>query len=124
MDSFDWKNPDYVAVFRERQDRLLKLRADPQLLALCKKYYKDHPAQFINDWGCTTDPRNIEKKRPALIPFILFPKQVEWIDWVMDRWANSEPGISDKSRDSGLSWLSISLACTLCLFHDNLIVGF
>jgi hypothetical protein len=30
---FDFKSPDYASVFRERSRRLLKLRAEPQLMA-------------------------------------------------------------------------------------------
>lgn len=133
MNGFDWKNPDYVTVFRQRAERLQRLRAATaaeseddkgKTLAALKRFYRDNPAQFINDWGMTTDPRNADIGLPVNIPMILFPRQREWIDWVMDRWRNREPGLSDKSRDFGLSWLAVGLACTLGLHYDDLVIGF
>lgn len=121
---FDFKNPDYVSVFRSRADALNRIRENPSLLPTIKSYYKDHPADFISDWGCTQDPRLVERGLPSNIPFILFPRQVEWINWVIDNWRNQQTGITEKSRDSGLSWLSVSLACTLCLFHPGMAIGF
>lgn len=121
---FDFKNPDYVTVFEWRLDALNKLRSDRERLPLLVDYYKEHPAQFIIDWGVTSDPRNVERGLPALTPFLLFPRQEEWVYWLMDRWKNREPGITDKSRELGLSWLTICLSATLCLFHDGLNIGF
>jgi len=121
---FDWKNPDYVPIFQQRMEMLAWLRANPQRMADIKEWYKEHPADFINDWGTTFDPRNVERGLPAVIPFVLFPKQREWIDWVLCRWRASGPGLSDKSRDLGVSWLAVSLGSTLCLFHDDMAVGY
>jgi phage terminase large subunit len=124
--AFDWKNPDYVPVFRRRVAMLAEIRADEsgRLLEHLKTYYRDHPADFINDWGCTTDPRNADIDLPVMIPFLIFPKQRDWINWVLDRWHGREPGISEKSRDWGMSWLAVALADTLCLFRDDLAIGF
>lgn len=120
----DWKNPNYVELFAERAERLVRLRAEPKMLPDLKLYYRSHPAQFITDWGMTVDPRNLERELPAVIPFVLFPKQVEWIEWVLDRWRKGEPGITEKSRDMGMSWVAMGLACTLCLFHKEMAIGF
>lgn len=124
MTEFDWKHPDYVPVFQARLDRLKRLREDPQLLAGVRAWYRDHPDDFINDWGVTFDPRNADVGLPSVVPFVLFPKQREWILWVVERWRNREPGLTEKSRDAGVSWLSVSLASTLCLFHENIGIGF
>lgn len=89
-----------------------------------KDWYREHPADFMSDWGVTFDPRNADIGLPPIIPFVLFPKQREWVEWVVAKWRKRERGLTEKSRDVGLSWLSTSLACTLCLFHDNLAIGF
>jgi hypothetical protein len=123
-DSFDFKNPDYVAIYNTRAFRLHKIRNNPQLLQSLKVYYKAHPAQFISDWGATYDPRNPERGLPSAIPFVLFPKQIEWVDWVIQRWKNQEPGIVEKTRTVGMSWLSVAFACTMCLFNDGITIGF
>ena len=121
---FDWKAPDYIPVFKQRADRLLRIRRDPQSIPALKAYYKENVAQFISDWGVTVDPRNVERNLPAVIPFILFPKQVEWINWVVAHWRERRPGLTEKSRDGGLSWLAMACSCTLCLFHDGMGIGF
>ncbi len=122
--AFDWKNPDYVAVFAARLAKLERIRADPSCLPCLKAFYKEYPAKFINDWGVTFDPRLVERGLPGLIPFILFPKQIEWIEFAVDLWKKQRRGITDKSRDEGLSWLSVSLSCTLCLHYDGMGIGF
>ena len=121
---FDFKNPDYATVFQERADRLIRLRQNPQLLQSVKIHYKHNPADFINDWGCTYDPRNPERSLPSAVPFILFPKQRDWIDWVLMRWRNQEPGLVEKTRTVGMSWLSMAFAVTMCLFNDGITIGF
>lgn len=124
MDGFDWRNPDYCAVFAQRIERINHIRKQPQDIPLLKAYYRDHPAQFICDWGVTFDPRNVERGLPAIVPFMLFPKQIEWVDWLLDHWRNGQPGITEKTRDVGMSWLSVATACTLCLHHDGMVIGF
>ena len=122
--AFDFKNPDYLQVFEWRVDRLNAIRKKPQILKMMKDFYKLNPAQFIIDWGVTFDPRNVERGLPTLMPFLLFPKQEEWVMWFLERWKNKEPGLTDKSREMGLSWLTIALSCTICLFNDGVVVGF
>lgn len=121
---FDFRNPDYTKVFQWRTEKLIKIRQNPSVLPALKQFYKDHPAQFIIDWGMTFDPRNIERGLPATIPFLLFPKQEEWCYWFLERWKNQEAGITEKTRDMGMSWLTIGLASTVCLFNHGMVVGF
>jgi hypothetical protein len=122
--TFDWRNPEYVSIFAERMASLQRLRANPQALPDLKRYYAEHPAQFISDWGMTTDPRNVERGMPTAIPFLLFPRQVEWVTWLLDRWHHQEPGITEKTREMGMSWLTVCTAATLCLFHRGMVIGF
>ncbi len=122
--AFDFKNPDYLQAFEWRVDRLAKIRAKPSVLPGLRKFYKDNPAQFIIDWGTTYDPRNVDRGLPALMPFLLFPRQEEFVHWFIERWKSREPGLADKSRDMGMSWLTVAIAATVCLFHDGVQVGF
>jgi phage terminase large subunit len=121
---FDFKNPDYIQVFDWRIERLKRIRENPAVLGPLAAFYRENPAQFITDWGVTYDPRNIERNLPAIVPFILYPRQEEWIEWFLEGWKNQKGGLSDKSRTVGLSWLAIALSCTMCLFRSGVTVGF
>lgn len=121
---FDFRNPDYSAVFAMRAERLRVLRSKPGSFSALLTYYRDHPAQMIMDWGLTSDPRNAERGMPVIVPFILFPKQVEWIEWAVKKWKGQESAPTVKSRDMGLSWLSVALACVMSITNDDLVIGF
>lgn len=121
---FDFCAPDYSAVLAHRAERLARLRAEPGQLSALKAYYKTHPAQFVMDWGMTFDPRNAELGLPTTIPFLLFPKQEEWLDWLYARWFGREDGLTEKSRDMGLSWLCVAAAVHMFLFYPGTVVGF
>jgi phage terminase large subunit len=127
--SIDFRKPDYDAVFAHRLKMLHNIRKDPKatpsIVTDLKAFYKEYPAQMICDWGITVDPRNIEVGLPAVMPFILFDKQVEFIDWIMDNWKKrSRINICEKSRDIGISWCAVGLADVLCMLYDNMNVGF
>jgi phage terminase large subunit len=122
MSQFDFKNPDYAEVYRVRAKRLAALRKDPRLLALVKMHYAKNPADFINDWAMTVDPR--VKERSPIMPFLLFPRQVEAIQWIDARYTRGEPGVMVKSRDVGASWVAVAWAVTKCLFTPSFMAGF
>ena len=119
----EWK-PDYNAEYIKRAERLARIRADASILAGLKEHYKDNPVDFINDWGMTFDPRNAEVGLPTTVPFLLFPKQAEAINWFRDRWLAREDGLAEKSRDMGVSWLCVAFAVWMWTFHPGTVVGF
>lgn len=123
-DGFDWKLPSYDPVWNERARRLKQIRSTPGLLDGLKQFYADHPSHFIHDWACTFDPRLPEIGLPAVVPFLLFPRQAEYVDWLVERWRKREDGLVEKSRDMGLSWLCVAVAAWFWLFHPGTVVGF
>jgi hypothetical protein len=129
MHEFDFKNPDYEAVYAFRHKRMQRIRAlepeqrDSELTGL-KLHYKTHPADFINDWGMTFDPRNAEIGLPTSVPFILFPRQREFIDYLHRKWLSREDGLTEKSRDMGVSWLCVAFGVWMWLFHPGTVIGF
>lgn len=122
--AFDFKKPDYRLVMEWRMERLARIRAEPSVLPALRTFYATNPAQFIIDWGQTFDPRNADVGMPSALPFLLFPKQEEWVHWFMDRWQRRERGLTEKSRDMGMSWLTVATASTLCLFRPGIVAGF
>jgi hypothetical protein len=121
---FDFRAPDYVAEFRWRLSVLARLRAEPATLAAFRAHYAQHPADFIDDWGVTFDPRNLNVRRPALVPFRLFPKQRELIGDIHRHWRDREPLLVEKSRDIGASWCVLAFAVSMCLFNRGMTIGF
>src|SRR5579859_8155685 len=126
VNQFDWRNPDYGAVWAKRIRMLARLRdpeTGPQYLAACKLFYASNIPQFIDDWGVTVDPRNAGSGRPLLMPFLLFPKQREFLEFIAARQQASHHGNGDgilvKSRDCGASWLAMAYSISLCLFHES-----
>lgn len=119
----DWA-PNYDAIYLERAQRLARIRSEPEILPGLKAFYKDNPAQFTIDWGMTFDPRNAEVGLPTTMPFLLFPKQAEFIGWLRDRWLGREDGLAEKSRDMGVSWLCVAFAVWMWLFHPGTVAGF
>lgn len=124
--TFNFREPDYREVFAVRAERLQRIRSDTtgETLKMLRAHYRNDPAQFIDDWGCTFDPRLVERGLPAVVPFVLFERQREWIAWVLERWKAAEPGLTEKSRDMGVSWLSVALSSTLCMFYEGMAIGF
>lgn len=128
----DWKKPDYTEVYECRAAVLNEIRSDTtgEVLKNLKLFYAEHPVQFIIDWGMTFDPRNAFKRDPTgkrlstKFPFIPFAKQEELLYWMLDRMNNAEDGLIDKSRDEGVSWLTVGLGATLCIFINGFKVGY
>lgn len=124
MKDFDWKNPNYPAVLAERAQRLARLRADPSMLPGLKAYYREQPWQLIEDFGFTADPRNAGTEKLVLMPFILFPRQREWCEWFFERWKARQNGMTKKSRDTGMSFCAIAMACVIAVLWDGVNIGF
>lgn len=72
----------------------------------------------------TYDPRNADVGLPTKIPFVLFPKQREFVRWVMDLWRGRRRGTCEKSRDMGVSWLSVATAGAIALTQSDITIGF
>lgn len=123
-EGFDWKDTDYREVFRARALRLQHLREHPEKIPALKEFYKEHPAHFVHEFGMTSDPRNAEIGKPVTVPFLLFPKQHEFIDWLYARWKGRQDGLCEKSRDMGCSWLCVAFAVWMFIFHKDAVIGF
>lgn len=110
-------------VFRGRIRRLNWLRADHARLSALKAYYRSHIADFINDWGITYVPHNAAKGLPVIVPFILDPKQRDWIDFTYQNWRDGAYAGTEKSREVGMSWLLVAFSIALCVLEENIIIG-
>jgi len=72
----DWP-PKYTLEFKVRQKLFYRTIKKKEYIYGSKMFYKDYPADFINDWCLTYDPRNAATSKPTIMPFILFKRQKE-----------------------------------------------
>lgn len=76
---------------------------------------------FICTYVKTYDPRLNEGER--WIPFDLWPKQVELVRWILKRAETRTEGVIEKSRDTGVSWVVVSLLTWYLIFHSDITIG-
>jgi phage terminase large subunit len=112
--------PDYRAVYAWRLARLQELRANPELLASARAYYRLHNDEFIMHWMDTYDPRRDGEK---WIPFVFFQRQSQFIQFINECVRDSENGLTEKCRDMGATWLACGWSIHSWLFVDNDAIG-
>lgn len=90
----------------QRRARMLRvLNTDaPARLAAIEQARRD-PVWFINAFCWTLDPRNVAEGLPGVLPLRLRPRQEEYVAWLEDRVRNRQNGLTEKSRDEGMTWV-------------------
>lgn len=78
---------------------------------------KNDVVYWCNNWVWTYDPRFIPGV--ATIPFNLFKRQEEYLQWRQERKRLGEQGLIDKSRDMGVTWLNAVDHVWSLLFHEG-----
>lgn len=81
------------------------------------------PAHWFNHWVWTYDPRGMSFGLPANIPFVLRPKQVELVDWLIARENTQTHGLIEKSRDEGMSYVVLGFFLHRWLFVEGFAGG-
>lgn len=119
LDNSEWP-PDYRGVFAWRIATLQDLRADPTLVASARAYYRDHKAEFICHWCDTYNPRKVGTK---WVPFVLFSRQADFVEFIEGLRADQENGLVEKCRDIGATWLACAYSVACYLFDNDDAVG-
>lgn len=117
--------PDYTSVYQWRQDQILRMRANKSLLQGAMQYYAQAPAsEFILHWMDTYDPRNASKPgRMARMPFVMFEKQAELLEFYDNLRTNEANGLIEKARDMGATWVSCAYSVYLWRFVPGSAIG-
>lgn len=94
-------------------------------LSIQAEIYKcrNDPAHWFNHWVWTYDPRGMPFGLPANIPFVLRPKQVELVDWLIERESTQTHGLIEKSRDEGMSYVVLGFYLHRWLFVEGFAGG-
>jgi hypothetical protein len=117
--------PNYVAQFSKRVKFIKKLRSNPAYQLGADTFYKTHPHEFIEHWCVTVDPRNAgDPDKLSVMPFILFRRQREFVDFLLACWKGQADGLVEKSRDMGATWICVCFAVWLWKYHPGSSVGF
>lgn len=114
--------PDYVSIFQWRQSKLLEMRAYPKLLLGAREYYRTRPVEFICHWMNTYDPRNAGRGLTTL-PFILFNRQRELVEFLFECLQDEEDGLIEKARDMGATWVAVAFSVWLWVFWEGSAIG-
>lgn len=114
--------PDYREVFIDRIETLNKIKEYPSLVPYMKEYYRLNPVAFILDWCITYDPRN-ESPIPKTMPFCVFPRQIDMVQFLYEAMDQQVGGLWEKSRDYGATWIACAVSVHLWLFKDGSAVG-
>jgi phage terminase large subunit len=118
----DWP-PNYRQIKEDRAAHLRILHQVPDDLRRAKRYYKKHHIEFIEDWCETFDPRNAGTDRPTTMPFRLFQRQREFLEFLWQCYLYEAHGLVEKSRDMGATWLCVAFSVWLFLFVDGVRIG-
>lgn len=113
--------PKYSEIYHYRHQELINFGSDRQRLDNAKAYYKQHPAAFISTWADTYDPRHAA--RSPWVPFVLFPKQLQLIEFLHQLIQVEASGLVEKSRDLGATWLGCQFSVWLWLFWPGASIG-
>ena len=121
---FDFKDRgDYGPVIQDRVRRFNEFESDPSLVEAWKNWYVENPWDFVDHWGHTIDPRLVNQGKRSNIPFLLFPKQTEYMRWLYERFTLREHGVVVKSRDAGVTWLDCEFVLVMWLFMQGFVGG-
>lgn len=102
-------------VIEKRWDRLKLCNDSVELQAIALEHCRHNIYDWIEDWVWTYDPR----VKPSMVPLLLFPKQREYLAWRTDRRSHKENGLTEKSRDMGITWMNVCHQVHCWLFEDG-----
>lgn len=112
-----WDGTAEEEAIRDRVQLLLNIGKDRYRQAVALEASKRDLFLWIENFVWTFDPRRMPAS--PVIPFHLFPRQRQYLEWRIERRLNRDNGICEKSRDSGMSWLNICHQVHCWLFESN-----
>lgn len=86
-------------------------------------YYAANPVDFISHWCDTYDPRRVATGGAARLPFVLFKRQREFLEFLYDLVQSEQNGLVEKSRDVGATWLCGAFSVWLWRFRPGSSIG-
>lgn len=119
------EHAEYANDVHEREDWVAWCRRDPRTRwgALKRHYRNGHIALMIDDFGWTLNPKRANTGGSVLIPFRLWPRQLELVAWMWKHYRESTPAVCAKGRELGCSWLAMAFSACVCVLFRDVVVG-
>lgn len=114
--------PDYLAAIDKRITLLNNAKGNLEAQSVLRDIYAADCVHWIEDWCITYDPR-VSDVMFKTMPFILFDKQKEFVQFIMELLRDQECGLVEKARDMGATWLCCAISVWLWLFMPGAAVG-
>lgn len=122
-EQYEWP-PNYVQLFAWRQQQLNLFRESPDMMLGAREYYKTRPVDFICDWVDTYDPRNAgQPGKITRMPFVMFPRQIDMVHFIMAILEGQENGLIEKCRDAGATWICCAISVWLWIYWPGISIG-
>jgi phage terminase large subunit len=115
--------PDYGKEYARRAKLLGILRTDPKARVTTLAHYRNSPVDFILDWITTYDPRNASRGMPTTMPFCMFPRQIDYVQFLHECVQDEQGGLVEKCRDMGASYVTLAYAVWAWLFMPGTAIG-
>lgn len=130
--------PDYQRVLAWRAQQMARFEEDPDLLESARAWYAgrdlalasagadawaERTTAYINHWCDTYDPRLAGTGRSPRMPFVLFARQEELIRFIYACMMNDAPGLIEKSRDMGATWVAGAFSVKEWTFSPGFVTG-
>lgn len=116
--------PDLRTALLDRYMHTQVMRASPRAQQVEREMCRRSFPRFCDKWCWTYDPRLSKPGKPAFVPFILFPRQLDMARWFDYLLAVGEDGVLAKSRDVGFTWVFAAWALHRWLFVPGHKTGF
>ncbi|MGK7894924.1 MAG: terminase family protein [Xenococcus sp. (in: cyanobacteria)] len=102
-------------ILRDRIKLLKMCESNLNLRHICKEKAARDVKWFVNYFVTTFNPR----VTPSILPFILFPRQEECIDWILECYEKKQWGAVVKCRYTGLSWICCAVLTHKLIFEND-----
>lgn len=111
----------YKDEFVRRGNIVTELENGTILPEALNAFYAANPIAWIEDWCVTYNPRNTDAFKT--MPFFLFRRQKEFIEFLQDCIRDKESGLIEKARDIGATWLSCAFSVWMWRYVDGASIG-
>lgn len=111
-----WQSLDTISEMLRRADILKQATGDPELQEALKEMCRRDYGFFFNNFCWIYDPR---AGREHMAPWIFYPHEYLFYDWLEDRFQKKEDGVVEKSREMGATWTILGWALHHFLFDAD-----